>query len=64
VVLADQRTARVRGREPKRCLDELVPNFLGELTYAAMAFAAILLTLYWVIRLAVQHALRDHRRAQ
>jgi hypothetical protein len=45
-------------------LDELVPNFLGELTYAAMAFAAILLTLYWVIRLAVQHALRDHRRAQ
>jgi hypothetical protein len=45
-------------------LDELVPNFLGELTYAAMAFAAIPLTLYWVIRLAVQHALRDHRRAQ
>lgn len=41
-----------------------MPNFLDEFAFAVLAFSAVLMTLYWVIRLAVQHALRDHRRAQ
>ena len=45
------------------CFDDWVPSFLDEFVFAALAVSAALLTLYWIIRLAVQHALREHRRS-
>lgn len=40
-----------------------MPSFLGELVTVLVVVALGLCVQYWVIRLAVQHALESHRRA-
>lgn len=40
-----------------------MPSFLGELVSVLAVAAFGLYVQYWIIRLAVQHALESHRRA-
>jgi hypothetical protein len=46
-------------RNPLRFLE-----FAGALAFGIVAVAIAFFVLYWIIRLAVSHALRDHERRQ